>query len=255
MLSKIGQKIFQNISIFGKFIVFSLQVLRSVCLFKTKIRLILYQIIYLGIHSIPIVSLTALFIGMAFSVQVVKELLRFGAPDLVGGVVAIAIWRELGPLMTGVVIAGRVGASIAAEIGTMKVNEQVDALNVMGQDSVDYLVTPRVIALFLLLPLLVGLADIVGFFGGLLIAVSSSMINYVSFFTSANTMLSVFDILSGLIKAGIFSLVISLTGAYLGLRAKDGAQDVGKMTRNSVVISIIIIFGLNYLLSVLFFSS
>ena len=150
MLSKIGQKIFHEISIFGKFVVFSVQVFKSIILFKTKTRLILYQVIYLGIHSIPIVSLTALFIGMAFSVQVVKELLRFGAPDLVGGVVAIAVWRELGPLMTGVVIAGRVGASIAAEIGTMKVNEQVDALNVMGQNSIDYLVTPRVIALFLL---------------------------------------------------------------------------------------------------------
>ncbi len=255
MLSNIGEKIFQKIFIFGKFIVFVLNVIRSIGCFKVKIRLILQQVLYLGVHSVPIVSLTALFIGMAFSVQVVKELLRFGAPDLVGGVVAIAIWRELGPLMTGVVIAGRVGASIAAEIGTMKVNEQVDALNVMGQDSIDYLVAPRVFSLLILMPLLVGLADIIGFLGGLLIAISSSMINYVSFFSSANTMLSAFDIVSGLLKGIVFSLVISLTGAFLGLMAKDGAQDVGKMTRNSVVISIIVIFGLNYLLSVLFFTS
>ena len=239
----------------GKFVLFSLQTLASILRFRVKIRLILDQIIFLGIYSIPIVSLTALFIGMAFSVQVVKELLRFGAPDLVGGVVAIAIWRELGPLMTSVVVAGRVGASISAEIGAMKVNEQVDALNVMGQDSLDYLVAPRVIALVLLLPLLVGLADIIGFFGGLLIAISSSMVNYVSFFNSANTMLSVFDILSGLIKGIVFSLVISLVGTYLGLKAKHGAEDVGRMTRNTVVISIIVIFGLNYVLSVLFFSS
>ena len=190
---------------------------------------------------------------MAFSVQVVKELLRFGAPDLVGGVVAIAVWRELGPLLTGVVIAGRVGAAITAEIRSMAVNEQVDALNVMGQDSISYLVAPRVIALVLLLPLLVGLADLVGFLGGLLVAVSTSMVNYVSFFTSANTMLSAFDIVSGLIKAAVFAVVISLNAAYLGLNVKHGAQDVGKKTRKSVVVSIVIIFGLNYLLSVVFF--
>ncbi len=255
MLSSLGKKIFHNIRNFGKFVLFSIDVLKEIVSFRYKFRLVIDQVINVGINSIPIVTFTALFVGMAFSVQVVKELLRFGAPDLVGGVVAIAIWRELGPLLTGVVIAGRVGAAMTAEIGSMQVNEEVDALNVMGQDSIVYLVAPRVLALLLLLPLLVGLADIIGFFGGLLVATSTSMINYVSFFTSANTMLNSFDILSGLIKAAIFSLVISFNGTYLGLRVRNGAQDVGKKTRKSVVVSIIVIFGLNYLLSVLFFAS
>lgn len=255
MLSSLGHKIFHKIKNFGKYVIFSINVFREIFSFRYKFRLVVDQIINVGINSIPIVGFTALFVGMAFSVQVVKELLRFGAPDLVGGVVAIAIWRELGPLLTGVVIAGRVGAAMTAEIGSMKVNEQVDALNVMGQDSIIYLVAPRVLALFVLLPLLVGFADIVGFFGGLIVATSTSMINHVSFFTSANTMLNTFDILSGLVKAAIFSLVISINGTYLGLKVQYGAQDVGKKTRESVVVSIIIIFGLNYLMSVLFFAS
>ena len=255
MISSIGKKVFHKIYDFGQFILFSLTTLKEILSFKYKFRLVIDQMIHLGINSIPIVTFTALFVGMAFSVQVVKELLRFGAPDLVGGVVAIAIWRELGPLLTGVVIAGRVGAAITAEIGAMKVNEEVDALNVMGQDSMTYLVAPRVIALFFMLPLLVGLADIIGFLGGLVIATSTSMINYVSFFTSANTMLNTFDIASGLFKGLVFSLVISLNATNLGLSVRYGAQDVGKKTRKSVVFSIVIIFGLNYLLSVLFFAS
>jgi phospholipid/cholesterol/gamma-HCH transport system permease protein len=255
MLSSFGSKLFHGISEFGKFAYFSGQVLKKFFLLKFKFRLVIDQIVHLGIYSLPIVCFTALFVGMAFSVQVVKELLRFGAPDLVGGVVAIAVWRELAPLLTGVVVAGRVGAAITAEIGSMKVNEQVEALTVMGQDPTSYLAVPRILALLLFMPLLVGIADIVGFFGGLLVAISTSMINYVSFFTSANTMLSVFDILSGLIKAVVFSLVISFNAVYLGLKVKDGAQDVGKKTMKSVVVSIIIIFGLNYLMSVLFFAS
>ena len=255
MLSSLGHLIFHKINEFGKIIDFFLKVLISIVRLRTKQRLIMDQIVYLGIYSLPIVCFTALFVGMAFSVQVVKELLRFGAPDLVGGVVAIAVWRELAPLLTAVVVAGRVGAAITAEIGAMKVNEQVEALNVMGQDSFDYLVVPRFIALVLFLPLLVGFADIVGFLGGLIVASATSMINYVSFFTSANTMLTPFDIYSGLIKAVVFAVVIALNGTYLGLKVKNGAQDVGKKTRNSVVISIVIIFGLNYVLSVLFFGS
>ena len=204
MLSSLGAATFQKIKNFGEFIAFALNVLKEIISFRYKFRLVMDQIVHVGINSIPIVSFTALFVGMAFSVQVVKELLRFGAPDLVGGVVAIAVWRELGPLLTGVVLAGRVGAAMTAEIGSMQVNEEVDALNVMGQDSTIYLVAPRVLALLVLLPLLVGLADIVGFFGGLLVAISTSMINYVSFFTSANTMLNAFDIISGLIKANSF---------------------------------------------------
>ena len=231
MISSFGYKLFQKINNFGKFIFFSFLIFKNLFKFNFKPRLVLDQIVFIGIYSLPIVLFTALFVGMAFSVQVVKELLRLGDPDLVGGVVAIAIWRELGPLLTGVVVAGRVGASITAEIGSMKVNEQVEALTVMGQDPISYLAVPRVLALLIFMPLLVGAADIIGFFGGMIVALSTSMINYVSFFTSANTMLTVFDIMSGLIKSLFFSIVISLNATYLGLKVKDGAQDVGKKTR------------------------
>ena len=141
MLSLIGYKVFHQINDFGNLLFFFSSYQRN-CSFRYKFRSVIDQIRHVGINSIPIVAFTAIFVGMAFSVQVVKELLRFGAPDLVGGVVAIAVWRELGPLLTGVVIAGRVGAAITAEIGSMAVNEQVDALNVMGK-------TPLVIWLLL----------------------------------------------------------------------------------------------------------
>jgi phospholipid/cholesterol/gamma-HCH transport system permease protein len=254
MLSKLGYKIFHGFHDFGKFISFVKEVSVGIIKFRYNFRLVVQQIIRLGIESIPIVAITSLFVGMAFSVQVVRELLRFGAPDMVGGVVAIAVWRELGPLLTAVVLAGRVGSSIAAEIGSMKVNEQVDALNVMGQSSIEYLVIPRIIALLFMAPLLVGMADIVGFVGGLIVAMSTSMINIISYMNSASIMLSVFDIVSGLIKAVVFAGIISTVATYLGLKVKYGAQDVGKKTQHTVVVSLISIFIVNYIMSVLFFT-
>ncbi|MGA0242396.1 MAG: MlaE family ABC transporter permease [Candidatus Marinamargulisbacteria bacterium] len=255
MLSSFGLKLFQKITKVGKFVFFSWRLMGACHPRGIKLHVIMNQFAFIGIYSLPIVGFTALFVGMAFSVQVVKELLRFGAPDLVGGVVAIAIWRELGPLLTGVVIAGRVGAAITAELGSMKVNEQVEALTVMGQDPMVYLAAPRVIALVLFMPLFVGLADIIGFLGGLWVATSTSMINHVSFFMSAKTMLTGFDIVSGFIKGIVFALVISFNATYLGLTVRHGAQDVGKKTMRSVVVSILIIFGLNYVLSVVFFGA
>ncbi|MBT5855456.1 ABC transporter permease, partial [bacterium] len=206
-----------------------------------------------GVNSLPITVLTALFVGMAFAIQVVKELLRFGAPDLIGGVVALAIWRELGPLLTGVVVAGRVGSAISAEIGSMKVTEQVDALESMSQDPVEYLVVPRVLALSLMLPLLVGIADIVGYLGGFIIAMSSQSVNPYSYVNSAQTMLTPIDIGGGLIKALFFGGITATIGSYMGLKATSGAKGVGRITRQAVVNALITIFILNYFISLVIF--
>ena len=253
MLSKIGEKIFQNIFIFGKFIVFVLNVIRSIGCFKVKIRLILQQVLYLGVHSVPIVSLTALFIGMAFSVQVVKELLRFGAPDLVGGVVAIAIWRELGPLMTGVVIAGRVGASIAAEIGSMKVTEQLDALKSLSVSPIRYLVTPRLASSVICLPILTLISDIIGILGGLIIGITSLQFSLLVYTEYTIKFLEMSDIYSGLIKSVAFGIIISLSGCYFGFTSKGGAAGVGKSTTSAVITASMLILAFNYLLTALMF--
>ena len=170
---------------------------------KRVMKRTLEQMLLLGVYSIPVTIMTATFVGMAFTLQVVKEFLRFGAAELIGGVVGLAVWRELGPLLTGVVVAGRVGAAISAELGTMKVTEQVEALEAMSQDPAEFLVLPRILACTLMMPLLVGLADIVGFLSGFLIAVTQN-VNPYSYFGSADNMLKMGDITGGLIKALLF---------------------------------------------------
>jgi phospholipid/cholesterol/gamma-HCH transport system permease protein len=204
----------------------------------------------LGLKSLPIVLLTALFVGMAFSVQVVKEFLKFGAASLIGGIVGLAMWRELAPMMTAVVVAGRVGAAISAEIGTMKVTEQIEALEAMSQDPIDYLVVPRVMACTLIMPLLVGMADITSFFGGFFVSLASGRVNPFEYFDAAQKMLFTSDIYGGLIKAIFFGIAISLISSYVGLNAKSGAKGVGEVTTKAVVYSLMAVFILNYLLSV-----
>ena len=207
------------------------------------------QMMAIGVKSLPITIVTAVFVGMAFSVQVVREFLKFGAVKMIGGVVGLAMWRELGPLLTAVVLAGRVGAAITAEIGTMKVTEQVEALEAMSQDPIDYLVIPRIIACTVMMPLLVGVADIAGFFGGLLVALGSQRINIYAYFYSAQTMLTVHDIMGGLIKAVLFGFSIGVISCYMGLHATAGAKGVGEITTKSVVVSLVSIFIFNYFLS------
>ena len=213
----------------------------------------LFKCYTLGVNSLPVTVITALCVGMAFTIQVVRELLRFGATEIVGGVVAMAIWRELGPMLTGVVVAGRVGAAISAEIGTMKVTEQVEALEAMSQDPVKYLVLCRVLACTLMLPLLVGIADIVGFLGGFFVAVAGGHVNPYSYISSANRMLTLIDICGGLGKAVIFGFIISVLSCYVGLTTKGGAKGVGVSTTKAVVISLMAVFIINYFLSLALF--
>ncbi len=212
-------------------------------------RQTLEQMRLLGTNSFWITVTTAMFVGMAFALQVVHEFLKFGAGNMIGGVVGIAFWRELGPLMTGVVVAGRVGAAVAAELGTMKVTEQVEALEAMSQDPIRYLVVPRVIAVTVMMPLLVGTADVVGFLGGFLIATQVGRINPYVYVEAANNMLQVADINGGLLKAVFFGFLIATISAYMGLRTRAGAKGVGEMTTRAVVMSLIVIFVVNYFLS------
>ncbi len=211
------------------------------------------QMVHLGVNSMGITIVTALFVGMAFTVQVAKEFLKFGAGKMVGGIVGLAVWRELGPLLTGVVICGRVGAAIAAEIGTMKVTEQVEALESMSQDVVEYLVVPRVLATTLMMPLLVGMADLVGFFGGFLVALGTGRVNPFAFLDSAESMLIPVDIWGGLIKAALFGFIIAVICSYMGLNTKSGAKGVGEMTTKAVVVSLVAVFVLNYFLSLVIY--
>ena len=214
---------------------------------------VINQVYLLGIQSLPITIITSVFIGMAFTLQIVLEFEKFGANFLLGGIVGLAIWRELAPLLTGVAVSARIGAAIASELGTMRVTEQIDALKTLSQDPVKYLVVPRILAVMIMMPLLVGVADGVGVMSGFFVGVPMANINPNAYFSSAINMLEPFDIIGGLIKALVFGFLIGVIGCYQGLNTKAGAKGVGISTTHAVVKTIISIFVVNYFLSYLLF--
>ena len=216
---------------------------------KPRFNHIISQMAHLGADSLLIVSLTLLFTGIVFTLQTAHEFIRFGAESTVGGVISIAIGRELGPVLVGVVCAGRVGAAITAEISTMKVTEQIDALKVMAVSPVDYLIVPRMLACMIVVPILTIFGDVIGVLGGYFIAVHYVNIPQQVFTQSIQTFAVTLDLTGGLIKASFFGNVIAVLGCYYGLHCPDGAEGVGIATTKTVVSSIIVIFILNAILT------
>ncbi|MFA5097872.1 MAG: ABC transporter permease [Candidatus Margulisiibacteriota bacterium] len=211
------------------------------------------QMSRIGIDSIPVALTTAIFVGMVFAVQIANEFVKFGAGKMVGGVMALAVAREIAPVLTAVVIAGRVGASIAAELGTMKVTQQVDAINMLGTNHVRYLVIPRLIALSVMLPVLTLFADVIGFLGSFLVSVLLVGINPYGFLETAGAFLKTGDVVGGVFKAFVFGMIIASISCYKGLKAKNGAKGVGESTTSAVVSSLITVFIFNYFMSVMLF--
>ncbi|MCM0757968.1 ABC transporter permease [Sporomusa sphaeroides DSM 2875] len=215
--------------------------------------LLVRQMAHLGADSLPIVLLTMLFTGMVMTVQTGHEFVKYGAQSSVGGLVAVAMGRELSPVLTGVVFAGRVGAAITAEIGSMKVTEQIDALRVMAVNPIAYLVVPRMLACMLMLPVLVIFANGIGIIGSYIIATTYTGITSFTFFNSIKVFAVPHDITGGLIKAMFFGAIIAIIGCHKGLTTAQGAEGVGRATTGSVVLSIILIFISNYFLSVILY--
>jgi phospholipid/cholesterol/gamma-HCH transport system permease protein len=218
------------------------------------LRLIGRQMIDIGYYSLPVVGLTALFTGMVLALQSFTGFARFQAEGAVATVVVLSVTRELGPVLAGLMVAGRIGASMAAEIGTMRVTEQVDALSTLATNPFKYLVAPRLIAGLTMLPLLVLVADIIGVFGGFLIGVYRLDFNPAAYIGRTWEYLEPMDVISGLVKAAAFGFVIALMGCYHGYQSRGGAQGVGAATTNAVVSSSILILVFNYLITGLFFS-
>lgn len=213
----------------------------------------LRQMALLGVDSLPIVLLTMLCTGMVFSVQTAKEFVSLGASNTVGGIVAIAMGRELVPVLTGVVVAGRIGAAIAAELGTMKVTEQIDALRVMATSPVRYLVVPRFLAASLMMPVLIVFGNFIGNAGGYFVAHYYADISSFTYINSIKQFCETFDIVGGMIKGVAFGAIISTVGCFKGLHADKGAEGVGLATTASVVLSIILIFIADYFMTVLLY--
>ncbi len=253
MIEKLGHFIIGFIEETGKVTQLAWDTLTFILSGKINFRLLFEQMIKVGIDSLPIALTSALFVGMVFAVQIATEFIKFGASKYIGGVMGIAVARELAPALTGIVISSRVAAQIAAEIGTMRVTEQIDALNALGSNPIKYLVIPRFIACTLMLPLLTILTDILCFAGGYLVSVYLIKVNAVDYLNSAQQLVTTHDIYGGIIKSLIFGMIISIIACYKGLNTKGGAKGVGESTTSSVVTSLIALFVANYFLSVLLF--
>ncbi len=217
-------------------------------------RLLLKQFMDIGYYSLPVVGMTALFTGMVLALQSYTGFSRFNAEGAVAGVVALSVTRELAPVLAGLMVAGRVGASIAAEIGTMKVTEQIDALRTLSVNPFKYLIAPRVIAGTLMLPLLVFIGDIIGVFGGYIVSIYDLGFSSGNYITQTWDILERMDVISGLIKAAVFGFIVSMMGCYHGFHSGRGAQGVGTATTYAVVSASIFILIFNFILTQVFFS-
>jgi len=217
-------------------------------------RQFMRQVIDIGYFSLPVVGLTAVFTGMVLALQSYTGFSRFNAESGIATVVALSVTRELGPVLAGLMVAGRIGAAMAAELGTMRVTEQIDALTTLSTNPYKYLIVPRIVAATLMLPLLVLVADIIGIFGGFLVSVYRLDFNAANYISQTWEYLERRDVTSGLWKAAAFGFIIALMGCYNGFNSKGGAQGVGAATTNAVVTASILILVTNYLLTGIFFA-
>lgn len=216
-------------------------------------RAFLAQIVQIGWLSLPVVGLTALFTGAALALQIHSGGARFQASDVVPAIVAIGMVRELGPVLGGLMVAARVASSIAAEIGTMKVTEQIDALVTLSTDPMRWLVTPRLWAAILVVPVLVGVGDIIGIMGGWLVGTQSLGFNSVAYLSNSAAYLENWDVVSGLLKGGVFGLIVAVSGCWYGMHSGRGAAGVGRATKSAVVVAAVGILAANFVLTGLFF--
>ncbi len=206
-------------------------------------------------ESLPVVGMTALFTGAVLALQIYIGGSRINAESAVATIVSFGIVRELGPVLAGLMVAGRVSASIAAELGTMRVTEQIDALTTLSTDPMRYLVAPRIVAATLGLPLLVGVADSIGIFGGYLVGTERLGFNENTYIRSAVEFIETSDVVSGLWKAAVFGFIIALMGCFHGYFSRRGAQGVGRATTQAVVSASVLILASNYLLAEFFFKT
>jgi phospholipid/cholesterol/gamma-HCH transport system permease protein len=217
-------------------------------------RLIVRQMIDIGYYSLPVVGLTAIFTGMVLALQTDTGFSRFAAQGAVATVVVLSMTRELGPVIAGLMVAGRIGAAIAAEIGTMRVTDQIDAMVTLSTNPFKYLVVPRIIAGFVTLPALVLVADVIGVFGGFLVGTYKLGYNPSGYLGQTQDYLEANDVISGLVKAAVFGFIVALMGCYNGYNSRGGAQGVGAATTYAVVSASIMILLANYMLTALLFS-
>ncbi len=254
-LAIIGRVVLTALSETGRFSRFSWAGLSHTARPPFYWRLIGQQMLRIGYFSLPVVALTAFFTGGVLALQIYYGGDQFNSENIVATIVALGITRELGPVLGGLMVAGRASAAIAAELGTMRVTEQIDALTTLSTNPFKYLVVPRIVAAVLTLPMLVFVGDVIGILGGFAVGTQSLEFNPAVYVKNTVDFLEMDDITSGLIKSAVFGLIIALMGCYHGFNSRGGAQGVGAATTNAVVTSSILILASNYVMTSLFFSS
>ncbi len=238
----------------GRLGLFTYHTIRAAVSFPFYAKEFLKQLIEIGFYSLPVVALTTFFSGMVIALQTYTGFSQFSTEGPVSLVVLISVTRELAPVMAGLMVAGRIGAAMAAELGTMRVTEQIDALTTLSTNPFKYLIVPRVLAGILMVPVLVLIGDIIGICGGYLIGIYKLDFNATTYLINTWENLKAMDIISGMTKAGVFGFIITLLGCYNGYYSKGGAQGVGTATTNAVVSASILILIFNYILTELFFN-
>jgi len=233
--------------------IFSAKVLSWIFRPPLDVRNLLKQIEEVGIKSIPVVLITGAFTGMVLALQSYTGFKRFNAEAFVGTVVALSMTRELGPVLSGLMVSGRVGSAMAAELGTMQVTEQIDALYTLATNPIKYLIVPRFLAAVVIMPILTLFADVVGILGGYLVSVNLLGSNPTIYIRRTFDYLDLEDIYTGLLKSVVFGMIIAIIGCYQGFHTEGGAEGVGKATTKAVVMSSLLILIANYFITALFF--
>lgn len=252
-LALLGRSFVAFLNSCGRFSLFTMTAVSHIVRPPYHLRQIIRQLIDIGYYSLPVVGLTTIFAGMVLALQTYTGFARFNAESAIANVVVLSITRELGPVLAGLMVAGRIGASIAAEIGTMRVTEQIDALTTLSTNPYKYLIAPRLLAGTIMLPALVLIGDIIGVFGGYAVSVYRLDFNGANYLHTTWNFMQYMDVVSGLVKAAAFGFIITLMGCYNGFNSKGGAQGVGAATTNAVVSASIMILVANYILTGIFF--
>lgn len=249
IFSYIGSLTINFITDAGGILILLFRSIAAVITGKPRIHSTFQQMYYIGVKSSGVVILTSTFIGMVEALQVYHGFHKFGAENMIGYTVAVSLGRELAPVITALMVVARSVSAMAAEIGSMKVTEQIDALRVMAVDPVNFLVSPRIVATTIMMPFLVIISNVVGNIGGYLVGTVILKLNPTSYIKNIQTFISPDDITYGFIKAAVFGLIVSLIGCYMGMNTKGGSRGVGVSTTNAVVLASVSVFVADYFLS------
>ena len=253
LVDRLGRGVASYVEEMGKILLLLLSTIVWTFRPPLKIRNIMKQMEFVGVKSIYVVSLTGLFTGMVLALQTYHGFRMFSAESLVGGTVALSMTRELGPVLTSLMVTARAGSAMAAELGSMRVTEQIDALSVMASNPIQHLIVPRILSGIVMVPVLTIISDFIGIVGGYFVGVQLLGINEGLFMKNITKLVELNDIYDGIVKAAVFGLILSLVGCYKGFNTRGGAEGVGKATTEAVVLASISILIADYFLTAIMF--